>query len=79
MLARKTLLNGEQEIEKQTELEEAAEVGVLSASGSVGGLNVHIDQAAIQLARQVMRFSVVARFFFSRMVYPALICPRWQR
>ncbi|CAM9214228.1 unnamed protein product [Scytosiphon promiscuus] len=42
-----------QEIEKQTELEEAAEAGVLSASGSVSGLKVDIDQAAIQLARQV--------------------------
>eukprot|EP00752_Nemacystus_decipiens_P010330 g9202.t1 len=41
-----------QEIERQAKLEEEAEVGVLSASGSVSGLKVDIDQGAIQQARE---------------------------
>ncbi|CAM9391146.1 unnamed protein product [Pylaiella littoralis] len=41
-----------QEIEKHTKLEQVAEVGALSASGSVIGLKVDIDQAAIQRARE---------------------------
>lgn len=60
---RKFRRHGEQEIDKQTELEEAAEAGVLSSSESVGGLRVDIDQAAIQLARQVTRFPLGTRFF----------------
>lgn len=42
-----------QEIERLAKLEEAAEAGILSNSGSVGGLKVEIDQGAIQQAREV--------------------------
>lgn len=45
-----------QEIERQAKLEKAAEVGVLSNSGSVSGLKVDIDQGAIQQAREVNGF-----------------------